>query len=190
MEDLGTVVEDAADVGGDEEGVDERAAEDGVVDVIGDLGAVILGDEAMFVAPEAVGAAKLFVDEAVRRFPGGDFAFPRDGESVEAKFVLDAGAGVHRDWGGSDDVEFQEGWSEALEIAGVGEEGEDVVDGAGEEDGAVDGEGFHGGWMSVALCGARAWYVAERLKLYVGVGTADEFRGGYGSQMPMRGGFL
>jgi hypothetical protein len=26
---------------------------------------------------------------------------------------------------------------------GVGEEGEDFVDGAGEEDGAVDGEGFH-----------------------------------------------
>jgi hypothetical protein len=25
----------------------------------------------------------------------------------------------------------------------VGEEGEDFVDGAGEEDGAVDGEGFH-----------------------------------------------
>ena len=76
LEDLGAVVEDAADVGGDEEGVDEGAAENGVVNMIGDLGAVVLGDEAVFVAPEAVGAAELFVDEAMRWIPGGDFAFP------------------------------------------------------------------------------------------------------------------
>jgi len=42
LEDLGAVVEDAADVGGDEEGIDERAAEDGVVNVVGDLGATVL----------------------------------------------------------------------------------------------------------------------------------------------------
>ena len=147
LEDLGAVVEDAADVGGDEEGIDERAAEDGIVDVVGDFGAVILGDEAMFVAPEAIGAAELFVDEAVGRFPGGDFAFPRDGEAVKAEFVADARAGMHCDWSGSDDVEFEEGRSEAFEIVSVGEEGEDFVDGAGEEDGAVDGEGFHMFWM-------------------------------------------
>ena len=57
LEDLGAVVEDAADVGGYEEGVDQRAAEDGVVDVVGDLGAVVLCDEAMLVAPEAIWAA-------------------------------------------------------------------------------------------------------------------------------------
>ncbi len=85
----------------------------------------------------------MFVDEAVRGIPGGDFAFPGDGESVKAEFVADARAGMHGDWGGSDDVEFQECRSEAFEVVGVGEEGEDFVDGAGEEDGAVDGEGFH-----------------------------------------------
>ena len=42
LEDLGAVVEDAADVGGYEEGIDERAAEDGVVNVVGDLGATVL----------------------------------------------------------------------------------------------------------------------------------------------------
>ena len=42
MEDLGAVVEDAADVRGYEEGIDERAAEDGVVNVVGDLGATVL----------------------------------------------------------------------------------------------------------------------------------------------------
>ena len=143
LEDLGTVVEDAADVGGDEEAIDDGAAQDGVVDVIGDLGAAVLWDEAMFVAPEAVGAAELFVDEAVGRIPRGDFAFPGDGDSVEAKLVADARAGLHFDGIRSDDVEFEEGRSEALEIVGVGEEGEDFVDGAGEEDGAVDGEEFH-----------------------------------------------
>jgi hypothetical protein len=143
LEDLGAVVEDAADVGGDEEAVDQGAAEDGVVDVVGDLGAVVLGDEAVFVAPEAVGAAELFVDEAVRGIPGGDFAFPGDGEAVEAEFVADVCAGTHDDGVGSGHLEFEEGWSEAFEVVGVGEEGEDFVDGAGEEDGAVDGEGFH-----------------------------------------------
>jgi hypothetical protein len=147
LEDLGAVVEDAADVGGDEEGVDQRAAEDGVVDVVGDLGAVVLRDEAMLVAPEAIWTAELFVDEAVRRLPRGDFAFPGDREAVEAEFVADACAGMHGDGRGRDDVKFQEGWSEALKIAGVGEEREDVVDGAGKEDGAVDGEGFHEDWM-------------------------------------------
>ena len=149
MEDLGAVVEDAADVGGDEEGIDERAAEDGVVDVIGDLSAVVLGDEAVFVAPEAVGAAKLFVNEAMRRIPGGDFAFPEDGDAMEAEFVAEVGAGFHHDGIGSDDLEFEEWRSEKFEIVGVGEEGEDFVDGAGEEDGAVDGEGFHVDWMSI-----------------------------------------
>ena len=143
LEDLGAIVEDAADVGRDKERIDERAAEDGVVDVVGDLGAVVLGDEAVFVAPEAVGAAELFVDEAVRRFPGGDFAFPGDGDAVEAEFVADARARMHGDWGGSDDVEFQECRSEAFEIVSVGEEGEDFVDRAGKEDGAVDVKGFH-----------------------------------------------
>jgi len=103
----------------------------------------------VFVAPEAVGAADLFIDKTVRRFPGGDFAFPRDGESVKAEFVADARARMHGDWGWRDDVEFEECGSEAFEVVGVGEEGEDFVDGAGEEDGAVDGEGFHGSWMSL-----------------------------------------
>ena len=140
---MGAVVEDAADVGGDEEAVDEGAAEDGVVDVVGDLGAVVFGDEAVFVAPEVVGAAELLVDEAVRWIPGGDFAFPGDGDAVEAEFVADVCAGAHDDGVGRDDLKFEEGRSEAFEVVGVGEEGEDLVDGAGEEDGAVDGEGFH-----------------------------------------------
>ena len=42
-------------VGGYEEAVDQRAAEDGVVDVIGDFGAAIAFDEAVFVMPEAIG---------------------------------------------------------------------------------------------------------------------------------------
>ncbi len=52
---------------------------------------------------------------------------------MEAEFVADSCAGMHRDWGGSDYVEFQECGSEAFEIAGVGEEREDFVDGAGEK---------------------------------------------------------
>ena len=67
---------------------------------------------------------------------------------MEAEFVADVCAGVHHDRIGSDDLEFKEGRSEAFEIMGVGEEGEDFVDGAGEEDRAVDGEGFHFIWMS------------------------------------------
>ena len=66
---------------------------------------------------------------------------------MEAEFVANARAGMHGDGRGRDDVKFEEGWSEAFEVAGVGEEGEDVVDGAGEEESAVDGEGFHGDWM-------------------------------------------
>lgn len=144
MEDFGAVVEDAADVGGDEEGIDQGAAEDRVVHVVGNLCAAILCDEAVFVAPKAVGAAELFIDEAIGRLPCGDFAFPRDGDAVEAEVVADVGTRFHHDGVGRDDVEFEEGRSEAFEIVGVGEKGEDFVDGAGEEDGALDGEGFHG----------------------------------------------
>jgi hypothetical protein len=96
------------------------------------------------VAPEAIWAAELFVDETVGRFPSGDFAFPGDGETVEMEFVADVRAGFHDDGIGRCDLEFEKWGSEAFEIVGVGEEGEDFIDGAGEEDGAVDGEGFHG----------------------------------------------
>jgi len=166
LEDLGAVVEDAADVGGDEEGIDDGAAEDGVVDVVGDFGAAVLGDEAVFVAPEAIGAAELFVDETVRRVPGGDFAFPGDGDAVDAEFVADVRAGFHHDGIGSDDLEFEEWRSEKLEIVGVGEEGEDFVDGAGEEDGAVDGEGFHVDWMSARIGRARTRMIGTDLDEY------------------------
>lgn len=101
LEDLRAVVEDAADVGSDEEGIDEGAAEYGVVDVVGDLGAAVLRDEAMFVAPEAIRAVELFVDKAVRGIPGGDFAFPGNGDAVEAEFVANVRAGAHFDWIGS-----------------------------------------------------------------------------------------
>jgi hypothetical protein len=158
LEDFGAVVEDAADVRGYEEGIDKRAAEDGVVDVVSDLCAAVLRDEAMFVAPKAIWAAELFVDEAVGRVPRGDLAFPGDGQAVEAEFVAYVRAGLHHDGVGSDDLEFEEGWSETFEVVGVGEEGEDFLDGAGEEDGAIDGEGFHWSWMSRDC---RRVYVAE-----------------------------
>jgi hypothetical protein len=166
LEDLGTVVEDAADVGGDEEAIDEGAAEDGVVDVIGDLSAPVLRDEAVFVAPEAIGTVELFVDKAVRRVPGGDFAFPVDGDAVEAEFVADVRAGFHDDGVGSDDLKFEEGWSEAFEVVSVGEEWEDFVDGAGEEDGAVDGESFHVGRMIARIVRARTLMIGTDLDEY------------------------
>ena len=77
---------------------------------------------------------------------------------MEAEFVADVRAGLHHDGIGSDDLEFEEGGSEAFEVVGVGEEGENFVDGAGEEDRAVDGEGFHFIWMS---WDCRRVYVAE-----------------------------
>ena len=147
MKDFGAVVEDAADVGGYEEGVNQGAAEDSVVDVVGDLGAVILCDEAVFVAPEAIRAGELFVDEAMWRFPRGNFTLPRNRDAVEAEFVADVRGAVHRDWIGRDDPEFEEGRSEAFEVVGVGEEMEDFVEGAWEENVAIDGEGFHVGSM-------------------------------------------
>lgn len=59
------------------------------------------------------------------------------------EFVADVGAGFHDDGIRRCDLKFEEWRGEAFEIVSVGEEREDFVDGAGEEDGAVDGESFH-----------------------------------------------
>ena len=121
----GAEVDDAAEVGRDEEAVDKRAAGDCVFDFVVDKCAAIFLFEGMFVMPVAVGAAELVIGEKVGWIPAGDFAFPADRNAVKFEFVLDARAEGNGDWFRREDLEIEEGRSELFEMFSGGEEGED-----------------------------------------------------------------
>lgn len=57
LEGGGAVVEDSADVGGDEETVDEGAAGNGVFDIVADERAAVFLLEGVFMMPATVGTA-------------------------------------------------------------------------------------------------------------------------------------
>ena len=155
------VVEDRLEVSLDE-GVDEGIEEDGVVDPVDDPGGLralwlsglcrgvvrraLLDDlfEQVLVVPEAVGALALLVDEAVGRVPGGDFAPPGERQAVDAEAVVDQRAPDHLDRPGGDDREGEPGRGELFEVAGVGEEGEDLVDRPGDVGRALEAAELHG----------------------------------------------
>lgn len=123
------VLEDALDVGADEELVDKCAAGDGVVHDVFAEGAAIAFGKAVFVNPLPVGAAELLVDEAVGRVPIADFGTPADGDAVEFDAVVDESAGAHFDFALGEDAKVDPGRRDGTEVAGVGEEGEDGVEG-------------------------------------------------------------
>jgi len=142
--------EDAFETGADQEAFAERTAKVGVLDAVAAEGAGFDLFKGVFVAPEAVGAADLLVDEAERGVPRGDAGAPTDGQGVEAEAVVDQGALAHLDRQRGKDVEVEEGRGEAFEVGGVGEEGEDGVNRAGENErgreDAVHGGRFGGEW--------------------------------------------
>ena len=121
----GAVVEDTAEVGSDEEAVDEPAAGDGVLNFVADHGAAVVLFERVFVMPVAVRAAELIVGEGVRRVPAGDFALPADGDAVKLELVLNARTEGNDDGFGCEDMEVEKGRSELFEMFGRGEEWED-----------------------------------------------------------------
>lgn len=145
----GAVVEDAAEVRGDEEAIDDGTAGDSVFDFVADERAAVALVEGVFVMPVAVGAAKLIVGEEVGRIPAGDFTFPTDRDAVNFDSVLNACADGHEDWFGSEHLEFEKCWRKHFEIFGGCEEGEDFFEGMREPEFRVEGEEFH--WVKSAL---------------------------------------
>ena len=86
-----------------------------------------VGLELVGVVPERVRAVELGVDEAHARLPLLDPRQPADREPVQGQAVLDQRADAHLDRPRGDDVERQPGRRDRLEVAGVGEEREDLV---------------------------------------------------------------
>jgi len=109
------------DIATHEEAVDDLAAKDRVVDAIDDQSSVRPLLEDVFVNPGAIGTAQLLIDEAIRRFPRGDFGAPAHGDAVNAQSVIDETAFLHRDRTFGDDAKPEPGWSERLEVFRVGE---------------------------------------------------------------------
>ncbi len=125
LEGGGAIVENAAEVGGNEEAVDERAAGDGVFDFVADQDTAVALLEGVFVMPMAIGSAELVVGEEVGRIPAGDFALPADGNAVKFELVLNARA-AGNDYGlRREDAEVEKGRGELFEMFGRGEEWED-----------------------------------------------------------------
>src|SRR5262245_10065865 len=89
LEFLHSKTEDLPQIGDDEQPVDEASAGDAVIDVVDHQRPAASFDKAVLVPPQAVGPARLPVNESRRRLPLADFALPADRDSVEAEFVVD-----------------------------------------------------------------------------------------------------
>jgi hypothetical protein len=84
--------------------------------------------------PAAVGAGELDVSERRRRVEGLDESSPAERDAVEAELIVDESTGAHSDGARGDDVKVEERRGDALEVSGVGEEGEDLFTGAGQKE--------------------------------------------------------
>src|SRR5262245_193744 len=87
--------EDCLEVWGHHESVDEsftKKARDGVVDMVSNQRATRTRLEGMGMNPAFVGAPALFIDEAQRRLPDGDFRLPANWHPVNSESIIDQGA--------------------------------------------------------------------------------------------------
>jgi hypothetical protein len=84
--------------------------------------------ERMSVNPLLVRASNLFIDEAVRRTPGGDQRPPANGDSEQPEPVVDERSGPHVDRQRRQNPKPQLRWRDSLEVSGVGKEIEHLRD--------------------------------------------------------------
>ncbi len=93
----------------------------------GPEGAAIPFLEHVCVMPQGVRASQLNVHEPVRWIPLGDFRAPADGKTVNGDSVINQDAGTQYDRRWREDFKLQTGRREGLQVARLGEEGEDFA---------------------------------------------------------------
>src|ERR1044072_5362647 len=81
----------------------------------------------MFVNPEPVRAAKLFVHEARRWFPGGNFRSPSNRETADAQLMIDQRPAADLDRSGCDRAKLHPRRCDRVEVRGVRKESEHLV---------------------------------------------------------------
>ena len=104
--------------------IDERAARDGIQDMVPAEGTAVFFFKGMSVTPKAIGAAALFIDKTGGRGPRDNFGAPKDGEAMNANLVVDGSADAHGDFSGGEDAEIEPRGSEGFQIVGIGKKGE------------------------------------------------------------------
>ena len=126
-------LEDRAHVAADEQPVHERATPRPVANFVAAERRLASFLKCVGMMPQAVGPAHLDVDEPMRRLPGHDFRLPPDGQAMDADPVVEGEARAHDDRLGRQDLELQPRRREHLEVARLGEEGENLADGPRDE---------------------------------------------------------
>lgn len=116
--------ENLLDVACHEKFVHEKIERDRVLDAVLNEGSAIAFLENMFVPPEAVGPAHLFVDETRRRLPDRDPALPANREPVDPQLMIDQRSRPHLDRRRRDGVKVHPWRSDGVEIGGIGEKRE------------------------------------------------------------------
>src|SRR4029079_4516972 len=102
--------------------MDEEIERHRIADAVPHESAAVTFLEQMFVNPEPVRAAKLFVHKSRRRFPGGDFRPPSNRETVNAEPMIDQRPGAHLDRSRRDRPKFHPWWCDRVEVRGVRKE--------------------------------------------------------------------
>ena len=100
------VLEDPFHIASHEKPIDERPAARAVAHVVQAKRAAVALLESVRVMPKGVGAAKLDINEAVRRIPRGDFRTPANGKAMDADAVINESSRPHGDGRGRQHLEL------------------------------------------------------------------------------------
>src|ERR1700710_55339 len=84
--------------------------------------------------PSAIGAGDLDVGEGRYGVKGFNKGLPMKGNSEETQPVVDQGSHLHDDRTRREDVKEEESGRDAFQVPGIGEEGEDLFTGSGDEE--------------------------------------------------------
>ena len=121
------VGEDPRHISGNDEPIRERATDWRILDVIDDRGAVAAFFKQMLVAPEPVRPPDLAIHESTARLPDFDLRSPPQGNPPSGDSIVDESARRHGDRLLGENFESKPRRSQFLEVPGLGEKAEDLV---------------------------------------------------------------
>ena len=124
---FGPISENLLDVASNKKFMDQKVEEDGVLNPVAHQCSAVAFFEFVFVPPQPIRTAHLFVDKTLRRFPHRNLASPPQGDAAHAKSVINDGAGAHRDRRRCHGVKTEPWRRDCIKICGVGEKRENLV---------------------------------------------------------------
>ena len=120
-------------------------------------GSAVAFHKFVFMPPEPIRAASLFIDEAMRRFPRGNFTLPTHRETTDAETIVNERTDMHLERPRAENLEFKPRRREHFKVGCIREKRKDFSDRLREPKFAFQLANFHAGLGLVERRKSSSW---------------------------------